>query len=146
MKTFKQFLEEKTSRLAGDTHSVIDGLNRGKNALMNNHSHISAKIIRQDNLKPLTDKEAQEHDKAAEEARKKGDFFTGSTFGNSKARYSVQHALDHAKTVKTKKISTKGFVSQQVGDHWQGNMERAKKAIPSHDKPILIMRHSSEKK
>jgi hypothetical protein len=142
MKTFKQFIKESSDELTGSTHSIIDGLNRGKNALMNNQNHIHAKIIDQKNLKPLTKDEADEHDRVADEARKKGDYFSGSTFGNSKNRYSVAHAINHAESVPTHKISTKGFVSQQVNDYWQGNMERAKRAIPSKNNPILIMKHT----
>jgi len=141
MKTFSNFLTEQ--QLSGETHSVIDGLNRGKHALMKNHTHIHAKVIDEKDLKPLSKDEAAEHDRAAAEARKKGDYFTGSTFGSATKRYSVQHALDHAKTVPTKKIPTKGFVSQQVNDHWQGNVERANKAVPSKEHPILIMKHAT---
>ena len=144
MKTFKQFLEEQVPIMTGDSHSIIDGLNRGKNALMNDKKHIHAKIIDQKDLTPLSKEQADEHDRIAKAAREKGDYFTGSTFGDGKNRYSVQHALDHAKTVKTKKIPTKGFVSQQVGDYWQGNVERAKKAVPSRKTPILIMKHSED--
>jgi hypothetical protein len=145
MKRFKVFLEDRNdSTLNGQTHSIIDGLNRSKNSIMNNNPNIHAKIIDQKNLKPLSPEEADEHDKAAAEAKKNGDYFTGSTFGNSKQRYSVQQALDHARSVPTKKIPTKGFVSQQVSDHWQVDIDRAKKAIPSKDQPILIMKHYSD--
>jgi len=146
MKTFLQFINEDldiNSKLNGDTHSIIDGLNRSKNATMNNNNQIHAKIIDQNNLKPLSKKEADDHDKIAAAARKKGDYFTGSTFGDGKQRYSVQHAIDHSKTVPTQKISTNGFVSQQVKDYWQGDINRAKNAVPSADKPILIMKHQT---
>ena len=142
MKTFKQFMKESSDKLSGSTHSVIDGLNRGKNAIMNNQNHIHAKIIDQKNHKPLTKDQVDEHDRVADETRKNGDYFSGSTFGNSKNRYSVAHAIKHAESVPTRKISTKGFVSQQVNDHWQGDMERAKRAIPSKNNPILIMKHA----
>lgn len=135
-------MEDAQPPMSGETHSVIDGLNRGKNALMNGHSHIHAKVIDEKDLKPLSKDEAEEHDRAAAEARKKGDYFTGSTFGSATKRYSVQHAVDLANKVPTKRIPTKGFVSQQVGDYWQGNVERAKNAIPSAQHPILIMKHA----
>lgn len=141
LKSFLQFVIEEQSGLNGNTHSIIDGLNRGKNSLLNNQSQIHAKIIHEKDLNPLSPDEIDQHDRAAEAARKKGDYFTGSTFGNEKNRYSVQQALDHAKTVPTQKIPTSGFVTQQVNDHWQGNIERAKKAIPSEQHPILIMKH-----
>ena len=60
MKTFLQFINEDldiNSKLSGDTHSIIDGLNRSKNAIMNNNNQIHAKIIDQNNLKPLSKKE-----------------------------------------------------------------------------------------
>ena len=142
MKTFKQFMTEgRGNSLTGKSHSIIDGLNRGKHAEMNKQSSIHAKVIHQRDLKPLSSDEAAEHDKVASAAREKGDFFSGSTFGDGKNRYSVAQAIEHSKSVKTKKVPTKGFVKQQVRDYWQGNVERAKKAVPGKDNPILIMKH-----
>jgi len=147
MKTFREFIKEgRGNSLNSKTHSIIDGLNRGKNAEMKGKSSIPAKIINQDDLKPLTPDEAAEHDRIAGEARKKGDYFTGSTFGNEKNRYSVAQAIAHAATKKTLNIPTKGFVRDQVRNYWQGNVDRAKKAIPSRQAPILIMKHSKKQK
>jgi hypothetical protein len=133
--------ERAAKKLSSDTHSIIDGLNRSKNAIMNNQKTIYAVEIDKSKLVPLSTQRAKELDAAAAKARKSGDYFTGSTFGNDKVRYSVQDALDLAKTQKPKKISTQGFVDDQVSKWWQGDLERAKRAIPGKDKPILIMKN-----
>lgn len=133
--------KQAAKKFSSDTHSIIDGLNRSKNAIMNKQRNIHAVEIDKSKLTPLSPERAKELDTLSAEARKKGDYFTYSSFGNEKARYSVQDALELAKTQKPKKISTKGFVDDQVGKWWQGNLERAKKAVPGKDKPIIIMKN-----
>jgi len=124
-----------------DTHSIIDGLNRAKNVELNKGSSIWTKEIDKSKLTPLSPERAKEFDVLSAEARKKGDYFSQSTFGNDKARYSVQDALDLSKDVPAKRIGTKGFVNDQVSKWWQGDLERAKRATPSKEFPILIMKN-----
>ena len=142
MKTFKQWLNE--VKMTSETHSIIDGLNRGKHALMNGHKTIPSVVISKkhiDHLK-LSPERSAELDKKAEEARRNGDYFSHSTFGDEHGnRWSVQEVLDHVKSKPVRDVPTAGFVSDQVNQHWQGNIERAKKAIPSEDHPIVILRH-----
>ena len=133
--------KQAAKNFSSDTHSIIDGLNRSKNAIMNKQRNIHAVEIDKSKLKALSPEKAKELDDMAAVFRKQGNYFTGSTFGNEKARYSVQDALDLAKDQTTKKISTKGFVDDQVSKWWQGDIERAKRAIPGKDKPILIMKN-----
>lgn len=134
--------KQAAKNFSSDTHSIIDGLNRSKNAIMNKQRNIHAVEIDKSKLKALSPERAKELDDMAAVSRKQGDYFTGSTFGNEKARYSVQDALDLAKDQTTKKISTKGFVDDQVSKWWQGDIDRAKRAIPGKDKPILIMKNN----
>jgi hypothetical protein len=132
-------------KLGADTHSIVDGLNRSKHAIENGHETIPAHIIDLKDLPPLSSQEAEQHDRMAEKARKNGDYFTGSTFGNKTTRYSVAAAIEHAKRTPVQEISTAGFVKQQVRDYWQGNEERTRKAIPSREHPIIIAKHLAEK-
>ena len=143
MKTFEQFLFEifDPSAMTSDTHSIIDGLNRAKHAILKGMKTVPARIIDKSDLKPLTPDEIEQHKKQAEEAKKKDlhDHFTGSTFGDSKARYSVAAALKASKKKPIVNLPThKGsFVHGQVTDWWQGDEERARRADVT--KPILVM-------
>lgn len=142
MKSFKQWLNE--AAMSSETHSIIDGLNRGKHALMNDQDSIPAVVVARKDIEhlKLTPEQAADLDKKAKEAREKGDFFSHSTFGDEKGnRWSVQDVIDHSKSKPVRDIPTKGFVADQVNKFWQGNKERAKKAVPSKENPILIMRH-----
>lgn len=132
-------------KLDADTHSIVDGLNRSKHAIVNGHKTIPAHIIDLKDLPPLSSQEAKQHDQMAQKARKIGDYFTGSTFGNKTTRYSVAAAIKHAKQTPVQEIPTAGFVEQQVRDYWQGNQKRAEKAIPSQEHPIIIAKHLAEK-
>lgn len=141
MKTFKQWLVEEMS---SDTHSIIDGLNRGKHAIMNGHDKIPARVLDMkdiDHLK-LSPDQASDMDEKAKKARESGDFFSHSTFGDEKGnRWSVKDVLDHSKSLPVQHLPTSGFVADQVRQHWQGNVERAKKAVPSEQHPILVVKH-----
>ena len=129
-------------KLHSDTHSVIDGLNRSKNAMLQGKETISARIIDQKDIGhlKLSPEQIQHHEAIAKEARAKGDYFTSSRFGDDKNSYLVSDVLKHAsENSPIHHVPTTGFVQHQVDNHWQGNMERTKKADISH--PILIMKH-----
>ena len=141
MLSFKQYIKEDLDKLNGSNHSIIDGLNRSKGFMMNGKKTIKARIISADDVTPLSDEEKSEHEKISSEARKKGDYFTGSTFGGPSGHYSVQQAIESSKNKPVVEIPVNHpFIKQQVKDWWQGNEERAKNAAKS-DEPILIMKH-----
>jgi len=130
--------------MTSDTHSIIDGLNRSKNALMNGLPAIPARVISSNDIDhlQLSPERAAALDKMAEVNRKKGDFFSASTFGDEDGRrWSVEDVLNYAKNKPVVQLPTKGFVKDQVDQWWQGNEERAKKAIPSEQHPILVLKH-----
>ena len=141
MKTFKQYIKEDLDKLHGSTHSIVDGLNRSKGKMMKGEETINARIISANDLTPLSDKEKSEHDKIASEAREKGDYFTGSTFGGPSGHYSVQQAIKASENKPVVKIPlSHQFIQKQVEDWWQGNEKRAEKAGESKE-PIIIMKH-----
>ena len=141
MLSFKQYIKENLDKLHGSTHSIVDGLNRTAGSMMNGKKTINAVVISAHELTPLSAEEKSKHDKIASEARKKGDYFTGSTFGGPSGHFSVQQAIEASKNKPKVEIPlSHPFLRQQVNDWWQGNKERAKKAGESHE-PILIMRH-----
>jgi len=137
-------MTQEIKEMTSDTHSIIDGLNRSKNAIMNGHNSIPATIINMDKIDhlQLSPEKADQLDAKAKIARQNGDYFTYSTFGNEEGqRYSVQEVLNYAKSKPVVNLPTKGFVSDQVNKWWQGDEERAKKAIPSKDHPIIVLKH-----
>jgi ribosomal protein L18 len=138
--TGRKLLQESV-KLSGRTHSIIDGLNRCKHAIMRGDKTIYAQIIDLKNLTPLSSEQAKRLDKVAEEARKKKDYFTGSTFGNKEKRYSVEKAIELAKKTPVIEIPIEGFVEQQVRDWWEGDEQRAKKTILSKNYPIIIAKN-----
>ena len=145
MLSFKQYIKENLDKLHGSTHSIVDGLNRTAGSMMNGMNGkkktINAVVISAHELTPLSDEEKSEHEKISSEARRKGDYFTGSTFGGPSGHYSVQQAIEASKNKPVVKIPlSHPFIQQQVKDWWQGDEKRAKKAGESHE-PILIMRH-----
>lgn len=143
MKSFKQFLLETfdPSTMTSDTHSIIDGLNRSKHAILKGMETVPARIIDKADLKPLTPDEIEQHEKQAEEAKKKDphDSFTGSMFGDAKNRYSVAAAVEASKKKPIVNLPTHkdSFVHRQVTDWWQGDEGRARRADTT--KPILVM-------
>jgi len=141
MLSFKQYIKENLDKLHGSTHSIVDGLNRSAGFMKTGKETITARIISADDVTPLSDEEKSEHEKISSEARRKGDYFTGSTFGGPSGHYSVQQAIEASKNKPVVKIPlSHPFIQQQVKDWWQGDEKRAKKAGESHE-PILIMRH-----
>ena len=135
---------DNSEEMTSDTHSIIDGLNRSKNAIMNGHDLIPAKIINMDEINhlQLSPERTDQLDAKAKIARQNGDYFTYSTFGDEEGqRYSVQEVLNHAESKPVVNLPTKGFVSDQVNKWWQGDEDRAKKAIPSKDHPIIVLNH-----
>lgn len=130
------------------THSVIDGLNRARGAIDSGEKFIYAKEIDRGKLKPLNPQEIKRLDQIASKAKKKGDYYTGSTFGNGKDFYSVEAAAELALNAKPIKLSLNpgSFVYDQVTSWWQGDKQRARKAIESSGPnakkhPILIAKN-----
>ena len=128
---------------SSDTHSIADGLNRAKNAMLNKQDKIPATVVDKKDLRPLSKRKVKIMDRKAEVARKSGDFFTGSRFGDDKGRsYSVKDAIKTAKRKgQSVSLPTSGFVKNQVDNYWQGNMERTKKA--DYSKPVLVVKNKN---
>lgn len=145
----KKTLKGKDSTVRNsNTHSVIDGLNRARGAIDSGEKFIYAKEIDLGKLKSLNPQEIKSLGQIASKAKKKGDYYTGSTFGNGKDFYSVEAAAELALNAKPIKLSLKpgSFVYDQVSTWWQGDKQRARKAIESSGPnakkhPILIAKN-----